>query len=98
MKYYILNASFVENHPTGAELQKEIDAHLEYLESFFKNGTILMSGPKVGIGGGIVVVKSDDIQKFCNDDPFVKSGIQKYQITEFSLHDCQDSLKTWFNE
>ena len=96
MKYYVLEGSFAEKLPEQSELQKAIDAHLEYLEIGFKNGSILVSGPKVGAGGGIIVVKCDDIQKFCNDDPLVKAGIQEYRITEFKLHDCQDYLKVWF--
>ena len=96
MKYYVLEGTFDNGHPTGATLEKEIALHLEYLQPFFDDGTILVSGPKVGVGGGILILRCDDIEKFCNDDPLVKVGIQKYRATEFSLHDCQDYLKNWF--
>lgn len=98
MKYYMLEGSFSENLPEQIELQKAIDAHLEYLHIGFNDGSILVSGPKVGSGGGIIVVKSDDIEKFCNDDPLVKAGIQEYRITEFTLYNCQDYLKNWFQQ
>ena len=96
MKYYCLEGTFVDGHPMGETLQKEIDAHLAYLEIGFKNGSILFSGPKVGTSGGVVVVKCDDIQKFCSDDPLTKAGIHEYRVSEFSLHDCQNHVRHWF--
>ncbi len=96
MKFYALEGTFSNNLPEKSVLQKAIDAHLDYLKIGFDKGFILVSGPKVSEGGGIIIVKSDDIEKFCNDDPLVKAGIQEYRITEFKLHDCQDFLKVWF--
>jgi uncharacterized protein YciI len=96
MRYYMLEGSFVEELPEQSELNKAIDAHLTYLQIGFDDGSILVSGPKAGAGGGIILVKCDDIEKFCNDDPLVKAGVQKYRITEFTLYNCQDYLKSWF--
>ncbi len=96
MEYYVLEGSFVEDLPEQDKLEKAIEAHLEYLEIGFNNDSILMSGPKIGAGGGIIIVKCDDIKKFCDDDPLVKAGIQKYRITQFKLHNCQSYLKSWF--
>ena len=96
MKYYVLEGTFAKDLPEKNAMQKAIDAHLAYLKNGFKDGSILMSGPKAETGGGIIVVKSEDIEKFCNDDPLAKAGIQEYRITEFKLHNCQEYLKTWF--
>ncbi|WP_411678249.1 YciI family protein [Caproicibacter sp.] len=98
MKYYVLEGTFSKNLPEKAELQKAIDAHLEYLKFGFDDGSILVSGPKTGTGGGIIVVKCDDIKKFCENDPLVQAGIQEYRITEFDLYHCQSYLKIWFDE
>lgn len=98
MKYYFLEGTFVDSPPIGEEFQKAISDHLEYLKIGFDDGSVLLSGPKVGAGGGVIVVKCDDIQKFCGDDPLVKAGIQQYRITEFTLHDCPDYLKQWFDK
>ena len=95
VKYYVLEGSFAEALQEPGELKKAIDAHLDYLQVGFDDGSILVSGPKVGAGGGIIVVKCDDIEKFCSDDPLVKAGVQQYRITEFTLHKCQDELKRW---
>jgi len=96
MKYYVLEGTFNEELPEKQVLQKAIDEHLDYLKIGFDNGSVLVSGPKVGVGGGIIIVKAEDIGTFCNDDPLVKAGIQKYRITEFTLHNCQNYLKAWF--
>ncbi len=98
MKYYVLEGTFVKNPTDKNELQKAIDEHLEYLKIGFNDGSILVSGPKIGTGGGIIVVKCEDINKFCSDDPLVKAGIQEYRISEFKLYDCQNYLKDWFEQ
>ncbi len=98
MKYYVLEGTFVKNLTDKSELQKAIDEHLEYLKNGFNDGSILVSGPKIETGGGIIVVKCKDIDKFCSDDPLVKAGVQEYRIIEFKLHDCQRYLKDWFEQ
>lgn len=96
IKYYTLEGSFVKNLPEQNKLEEAINAHLEYLDRGFKNGFVLVSGHKMGAGGGIIIVKCADINKFCNDDPLVKAGIQEYRITEFKLYKCQDFITDWF--
>ncbi|MBF4692689.1 YciI family protein [Fusibacter ferrireducens] len=98
MRYYVLEGTFSTKITDETVLQKAINEHLEYLKNGFNDGSILVSGPKVGTGGGIIVVKCKDIDKFCNDDPLVKAGVQEYRISEFKLHDCQSYLKDWFKE
>lgn len=96
MKYYMLEGSFAKELPEQGVLQKAIQDHLAYLQIGFDDGSILVSGPKAGAGGGIIVVKCEDIEKFCQDDPLVKAGIQEYRVTEFKLHNCQDYVRSWF--
>ena len=99
MKYYTLEGTFVEGHPTGPALKAAIDAHHEYLKTYLDSGAILVSGPKAGGNGGIIIIKCDDnsdIHQFCKKDPFVKAGIQEYRITEFKKHDCQGIIQDWF--
>ena len=96
MKYFVLEGTFVENLPKESVLQKAIEDHLEFLKIGFIDGSILVSGPKINTGGGIIVVKCEDINEFCSNDPLVQAGIQEYRITEFKLYDCQPNLKSWF--
>ena len=96
LKYYVLEGTFVENLPEQRVLKKAINDHLDYLDEGFKDGLVLVSGPKIEVGGGIIIVKCEDINKFCNEDPLVKAGIQQYRMTEFKLHKCQEYLDMWF--
>ena len=70
--YYTLEGSFIDNLPEQKILEKAVKEHLEYLDIGFKDGSVLVSGPKIGAGGGIIIVMCNDIEKFCNDDPLVK--------------------------
>ena len=97
MKYYLLEGTFVENHPTGDILKKAMGEHFAYLKIGLENGSVLLTGPITGGGGGIVIVKSEDIQKFCNEDPVIQQGIQQYRILEFSSNDYLNCLEQWFN-
>lgn len=99
MKYFIVEGSFANDHPTGAVLEAGIKSHIEYIQTFFDSGMVLFSGPKIGSGGGFIIMRCSDakeIRNFCDNDPLFRSGIQTYRVTEFVLHECQDPLEYWF--
>lgn len=96
IKYYVLEGTFAKHLPGEDKLKEAIDAHLKYLDHGFKDGFILVSGPKVGVGGGIILLKTNDVAKFCREDPLVIAGIQEYRITEFQFYNSQDALREWF--
>lgn len=37
--------------------------------------------------GGILVVKTDDVAAFCQADPFVQRGVQRYDVIPFRVFD-----------
>jgi len=94
MKYYILEGTVVKALPE-AEMQEALAGHLAYLSAGVADGTILVSGPKITGGGGFMVMKTDDVDAFCANDPFVKAGVQEYSIKEFHP-EFQGDSKTWF--
>ena len=101
MKYFVVDGTFKEDHGVeNIELKKIIDEHLKYLEQGFHDGFILVSGPKEGLGGGIIIFKSNsrqEIEDYLSKDPLKTAGIQEYRIVEFKLHKCQNIAKEWFN-
>ncbi len=100
MKYYVLEGSFAEVLPNASELKTAIDEHLKYLQKGFRSGVILLSGPKEGAGGGVIVLKcndSDEVEQFCSNDPLVQAGVQEYHVIEFTPYDYQQELKSWFS-
>jgi uncharacterized protein YciI len=97
MKYFFVDGTFKEPISIGEnELQKAIEEHLALLQKGFEEGFILVSGPKVNIGGGIIIIKGQslvDIENYLSKDPLKILGVQEYKIVEFKLHDCQPMLK-----
>ncbi|MPN50642.1 hypothetical protein SDC9_198274 [bioreactor metagenome] len=100
MKYFIVEGTFKETLPVGKdELQKAIREHLAFLQKGLDEGNILVSGPKVDVGGGIIIMKGEsqeEIETYLSKDPLKILRIQEYRILEFKVHDCQPMLKEWF--
>ena len=98
MKYYFLDGTMTPSTPAGPEFKQLLDAHHQYMAPYFASGKILTSGPKVGSRGGIILIRLDDdetIDDFIAGDPFVKSGIQSYAVTPFSVFQIQEYAKAW---
>lgn len=98
MKYYLLNGRENENAPQGIDFQETLDAHHAYTDKYFADGTILLGGPKAA-GCGFMIVKAEteeEVREFVANDPFVKSGMQDYDIIEFFMFGCQEPVKEWF--
>lgn len=100
MKYYVITGTF--NKGISAEkavIEEKIREHLQYLEKGFQEGWLLFSGPKVGSGGGVIVMKAESeeiVQSFLTNDPLKLADIQEYTILEFKMHKCQTALDGWF--
>lgn len=95
MKYYLLEGKFVANYPTGNDLEKVLAEHGAYLTNDANKANVLLAGPKTDKSGGIIIVKSDDIQGFCNNDPLIKHGVQTYHVSEFSVNEYLECLEQW---
>ena len=101
MKYFMIESTFYNPLTVSeAELQGFIKAHVDYLAQGFNDGRILVSGPKMAGGGGVILMKGSSLQEiesYFAKDPMKIAGIQEYKIIEFKLHNCQMILKEWFN-
>ena len=98
MKYYMLEGTFVENHPAGHDLEAILAEHAAYLTNSVNRHNVLAAGPRADRSGGIIVLRSDDIQAFCANDPLVRHGAQRYRISEFSINEYLEPIKPWLNE
>lgn len=100
MKYFILNGTFRPDRPEGPAFKEALGAHHAYLDPMVASGKILVSGPKPG-GGGIMVMKAEnveEIQAIIANDPFVVRGVQTYEVTEFMAFNVQPEVKDWFGK
>lgn len=72
--------------------------HRKYLKIGYNKGILLMSGPQVPRIGGIVIARSESMEKiaeFFNNDPYSLKGYAEYRYTEFQPASRQDFLKDW---
>ena len=69
-----------------SEVERHIDAHMEYLEQHYKSGVFLASGRKVPRTGGVILARSESLaalNKILSADPFKVHQLAKYEVTEF---------------
>jgi uncharacterized protein YciI len=68
------------------EVDKHLDAHVDYLKQEYAEGNFIASGRKIPRTGGIIlscVKNKDELELILAKDPFYKSGIAEYDIIEF---------------
>jgi len=79
------------------ELTAIHDEHVRYIAAGAERGVVVFGGPKKA-NGGVVLIKADSIegcQAFLAEDPMLKAGAQRYDITEFQIiehNPCLDPL------
>ena len=66
-------------------VNKHVQAHREYLDSYYKEKVFLVSGPKIPKNGGVIVanVKPDVMEEIIKNDPFYIHGVADFKITCF---------------
>ncbi len=100
MRYFAVESTFLQPVAVSPEeLQRLIREHQRYLARGFAEGWILLSGPKAGGGGGVIVLKAaspEAVEAYLAADPMKVAGVQEYRPIEFNLHDCQPPIREWF--
>lgn len=74
------------------------ERHRAFLETGYKKGVILMSGPQVPRTGGIIVARGEsmeEISEFLSNDPYQKEKAAEYKFIEFVPVHHQDLIKEW---
>lgn len=68
------------------EVDKHLEAHVDYLKEEYTRGSFLASGRKVPRTGGVILSKMRDrmaLESILARDPFHLAGIADYEIIEF---------------
>lgn len=84
-------------HAPIAEVDKYLQAHREYLDYYYKQGILIMSGPLTPRTGGIILavkMNRTELEKILDKDPFHIAGIASYQLTEFTPVKHCEALST----
>jgi uncharacterized protein YciI len=69
------------------EVLKARPAHIEFLDKFYKNNKIIISGRKYSDDGGVIVINSntnDEVDKIMKQDPFIRNNIASYELIGFN--------------
>lgn len=72
--------------------------HRVYLQTGYTRGLLLLSGPQVPRTGGILVARAEsieDMQAFCDQDPYALAGVAKHRIIEFNPMSHQKLIDEW---
>lgn len=79
-----------------SEVDKYTQAHREFLDYYYKQGLLLISGPMKPRTGGIIIAASTDkahIESIFKQDPFYLAEIADYEFIEFTPIKHRDEVK-----
>lgn len=79
-----------------SEVDKYIDAHVEFLEKYYALGVFIASGRKVPRIGGVILantVNKEEVNVILTEDPFYIADVADYEVIEFVPTKFVDSFK-----
>lgn len=71
-----------------SEVEKYLQAHRNFLDEQYANGTFIASGPKNPRDGGVILAREmerSELDKIIALDPFFIEEISEFKITEFAV-------------
>jgi uncharacterized protein YciI len=98
MKHFIVEIIYKE---PIEKIEALTPVHREFLQTGYKNQTLLISGPKVPRTGGIVIARSDSMENivaFFKNDPYALNNVAEYHFIEFNPKSHQTFLKAWIEQ
>ncbi len=78
-----------------SEVDKYLQAHREFLDYYYKQGLLLVSGPMKPRTGGIIIALTQDrayLESILKQDPYHLAEITSYQLIEFTPVKHRDEL------
>ena len=78
------------------EVDKYLQAHREFLDDYYRQGLLLMSGPMKPRTGGIIIALTKDrayLESILQKDPYHLAEIADYELIEFTPVKHRDELK-----
>ena len=82
----------------NVKIEELTPIHREFLQTGYKAGKLLVSGPKVPRTGGIVIAKAnsmEELAEFFKNDPYALNDAADYSFIEFNPKSHQEILKDW---
>lgn len=91
---YLLNLSYTKDKN---QVEPENKAHLDWVKKYLADGTFLFAGAKKNGLGGVLAIKSMEMQaltKILSEDSYVIADVGEYQITEVDMKLTQPAYET----
>ncbi|MCT4545028.1 MAG: YciI family protein [Vallitalea sp.] len=69
------------------EIDKELQAHIKYLDKYYEQKKFICSGRRNPRVGGVIICNANDkqeVESIIKEDPFYINKLAKYNIIEFS--------------
>jgi len=95
MRHFIIEINYLA---PLEEIAAVLSDHRAFLETGYRRGLLLFSGPQKPKTGGIVVAKApslEDIQQFFTGDPYRIKNLAAYRFIEFEPVKSQPFLENW---
>jgi uncharacterized protein YciI len=84
-----------------SEVDKYLQAHREFLDYYYKQGLLLLSGPMKPRTGGILIALTTDkpyLESILQQDPYYLAEIATYELIEFTPVKHRDELASLINK
>ena len=78
------------------EVNQHVEAHRSFLDRYYAEGVLLVSGRQVPPQGGLMVARAESkekLQDILKQDPYQIAGVASYEIIEFSPIKWQPELE-----
>ena len=98
MKHFIVEIIYLKPLEQVSSMTPD---HRVYLQTGYARGMLLLSGPQVPRTGGILVARAEsieEIQAFCDQDPYALAGAAKHRVIEFDPKSHQKMIDNWVSE
>ena len=83
------------------EVEKHLQAHLDYLDKYYADGTFIVSGRKVPRAGGVILARAESteaLKEILAEDPFHIHNVATYDINEFVVTKASEKLDFLIDE
>jgi uncharacterized protein YciI len=95
MRYHVVEITY---KAPIEKIEELTPIHRDFLQTGYKTGMLLVSGPKVPRTGGIVIAKAnsmEELTEFFKNDPYALNDAADYRFIEFNPKSHQEILRDW---
>ena len=82
-------------------IDKNLDAHMDYIDKYYGTGHFLASGRKEPRNGGVILAKANSrkrMEDIVSKDPFFINGFADYNVIEFKATRNTKEYKSFAGE